>query len=1389
MECENLYSIATAKVSLLRRAGFLLLLLWGLIAGAQASTLVNQPMSGATAPSWVIGGSAFLTASTGVDPVGNGWLRLTDPGGNEAGYGFYDVPFDVSAGAVIQFDYVTYGGTGADGYSVFLFDGTYDASTFVVGASGGSLGYAQKTVAPVHAGLTGGYVGIGIDEYGNFSNPTEGRISTLGGANSGPFPNEVGVRTTASLNYNWLGGTGTLGQPLWFNQSFRPSQTGAQYRKVVIYLTPVAAPNYMRIDVYMQYGYNQPLTQLLNGLMVGSPTPATVKIGYAASTGGSTNYHEIRNLIIDSLPTDVNLVMSKSVSTPTVTQGGAITYTVTARNQGPATTITATNVPIADTMPAQLTGVTWTCAGAGGATCGVASGSGNINTTATLPFNSSATYTVTGTVNPATPLGTLITNTAALTPPAGISDYNPYDNAATVTVPVTGPPVTVSGTVFVDANHNGTLDGGETGINFGTYYAKIYRASDLTTALQSTAAIPASGAYTFTNIPSNDTYVIILSTTNNLTVFDPSFPNGNYVYTAPLNYTNSSVAVGGTNVTGVNFGVYLGTRIDGMVLNDNGINGGISNANDGIHNASESGIAGVTVSLRNNTGATTYDTMVTGSDGKFSLYISNATGSTTLRVYETNLPGYVSVNYNPGTMGTPVYTIAGEYISFAYVRYTDVTGVVFSDVKDNTFTATPLAQSGTSAAPVYYAHTFTPNDGGSVAFTVFSRTQGTWPAVVLYRDTACNGVYNAGADPIISGPITTSAGVPVCIIVKESILGSASIGTTDAIDIRATFTFTNSIGPVVKTYDVVDTTTVAAPAANLSTSTKTWTDTNGGDQNPGDVIQYTITLNETNGSIANNVTVADNIPANITNFTVVSIPAGAANSSTYTGTGTNGTGYLNITGITVPASGTATIVFYVTIATGTPAGTLINNSAAITLPVGTGATPAAPTMTVSASSVTGSGNKQLYLYDANSTPAYKLSRTVTPSGSAVAIGPGASRTWTENPVLQSNVTISPSVAATCALPLVGNCVKVPLYLSSSVAGASSTTVSLQCSSGGTILTQTQATLALTTTAQLYTFDLQIAANLTCNAGNSWVLKVANSSGTATTTVYPVSGTNVSNVSLPSLNVISVSSVNYYSTAYPGVVAPGFFIPGSTVYVRAVITDPFGSYDITSATVTIKDPNNVTMINNAIMTQVADSGAATRTFEYLYNIPAVGPAGFWTVSVTGNEGTEGIVTNTLTNTFGVYVLPNLTILKTINVYSDPVNLLVNPKYIPGAVAQYTITASNSGGPSDANSIVITDPVPPNTALFVNDIGGVGSGPVLFTQGSTSSTLSYTFTSLSSTTDNLSFSNNGGASWIYVPTAGANGCDPAVTNIRINPQGTFVGGSPNPSFQLAFRVCVQ
>src|SRR6266496_1163452 len=109
-----------------------------------------------------------------------------------------------------------------------------------------------------------------------------------------------------------------------------------------------------------------------------------------------------------------------------------INYTNVASNAGPNV---ANGATVADTVPAAITGVTWTCVGAGGGTC-AASGSTSINDTVNLPVGGSATYTLTGTINPSA-TGSL-TNTATVTAPGGVTDPNLTNNSATDTDAIVG---------------------------------------------------------------------------------------------------------------------------------------------------------------------------------------------------------------------------------------------------------------------------------------------------------------------------------------------------------------------------------------------------------------------------------------------------------------------------------------------------------------------------------------------------------------------------------------------------------------------------------------------------------------------------------------------------------------------------------------------------------------------------------------------------------------------------------------------------------------------------------------------------------------------------------------------------------------------------------------
>lgn len=66
-----------------------------------------------------------------------------------------------------------------------------------------------------------------------------------------------------------------------------------------------------------------------------------------------------------------------------------------------------------------------------------------------------------------------------------------------------------------------------------------------------------------------------------------------------------------------------------------------------------------------------------------------------------------------------------------------------------------------------------------------------------------------------------------------------------------------------------------------------------------------------------------------------------------------------------------------------------------------------------------------------------------------------------------------------------------------------------------------------------------------------------------------------------------------------------------------------------------------------------------------------------------------------------VSANLTVSKTSAVFSDPVNGTTNPKAIPLAIVEYTITVENSGS-APATSIQIADVIPTNTTFQAGSI---------------------------------------------------------------------------------------
>ncbi len=171
------------------------------------------------------------------DAVGSGALRLTKAEINQNGAIIWNDTFPTNKGLQVTFTTYTYGGSGgvqgADGMSFFLMDGNVAPN---IGAFGGSLGYSCSNGNGNGDGLRGAYLGLGIDEYGNFLNSVDNTSSYIpiaapGGPKGGNTfgtgvsfqPNRIGLRGAGNVSWDWLSATYPAYYPASTHVNDRPT--------------------------------------------------------------------------------------------------------------------------------------------------------------------------------------------------------------------------------------------------------------------------------------------------------------------------------------------------------------------------------------------------------------------------------------------------------------------------------------------------------------------------------------------------------------------------------------------------------------------------------------------------------------------------------------------------------------------------------------------------------------------------------------------------------------------------------------------------------------------------------------------------------------------------------------------------------------------------------------------------------------------------------------------------------------------------------------------------------------------------------------------------------------------------------------------------------------
>ena len=155
---------------------------------------------------------------------------------------------------------------------------------------------------------------------------------------------------------------------------------------------------------------------------------------------------------------------------------------------------------------------------------------------------------------------------------------------------------------------------------------------------------------------------------------------------------------------------------------------------------------------------------------------------------------------------------------------------------------------------------------------------------------------------------------------------------------------------------------------------------------------------------------------------------------------------------------------------------------------------------------------------------------------------------------------------------------------------------------------------------IMTWNGLLGADMTIPAGQAISLDITTGQAGVVFNVLYDSQTKPSKINLPVSTYIDITSINVYDAPYPAgnIITSG--LNNIDVYIRSVVTAPFGKTDITSMDVNITPPG----ITNTCIN--VDSASCTRTYEYKWH--TLPTAGSYDITGTAHEGFENSVTRVL-----------------------------------------------------------------------------------------------------------------------------------------------------------------
>ena len=824
------------------------------------------------------------------DAQGAGKLRLTSNAAGLEGGVFATTSVPTSQGLDVTFNSYQYGGNGADGIAFVLAaaDPANPAPPSVIGQSGGSLGYSAEN--STNAGLSHGYLGVGIDPFGNYSNKVEGTGCTDPANIAQRMPGQVVVRGPGNGTVGYCAVQSSAATATSPALTLRATTRAGSLIPVEVVFNPTSSPVTTASGLTVPAGdYDVTFTPIggsarsLVGALPVVPSglypaswvnangiPKQLTFGWVGSTGSVTDFHEIDNALVSTLNPVPQLAVSQtSYAAATLSPGSPVTYQVAASSSGVAENFPVT---VTETLPS---GVVPVGASGTGWVCGAPSGQQISCTSSTSPFTS-GTITVNAVVNSSSVTPAIVQSSSSAV--ASSSDANPAMSssapAGTVPAPpsVTGiSPTNGAAGGANDVTVSGTGFSGATAIEIGT--AAEFAAG--TPTFVKLCSAPAPGCFTITSATSIDISSMPAHASGAVQVRVVSLGiagTGSYTYNSGpallfppppggevgVTYSDQLTVIGGTSP--FTWSVSAGALPPGLAL------GASSGLLSGTPTAA--GTYSFTVKVTDHAGLSDTEAVslpiIAGPSLSFpappagwtntvytnTLTVSGGTGPYAWSVSSGSLPAGISLSPSGVLSGTPTATGTSSFT----VKVTDAnaqsatqaTSITISAGVSTTFSAPPAAVVGTA-----YTDTLTAT-GGTTPYT-WSVNAGTLPPGLT--------LSSAG---VLSGTPTTAGSYPfsVNVVDKNNGIATASItlvvgaglsltfGTppTGQVGVPYTDTLTAAGGTTPYTWSVSAGTLPAGITLNASTGVLAGTPTAGGTSN------FTIKVTDAAGLTATHAT-------------------------------------------------------------------------------------------------------------------------------------------------------------------------------------------------------------------------------------------------------------------------------------------------------------------------------------------------------------------------------------------------------------------------------------------------------------------------------------------------------------------------------------------------------